>query len=448
MKRPVRDLHQIREELRSGKSSLQEELHRALHTSTHACCRHAYVLEPGPSLERAIASGQGQRQLHQPLAGLPISVKDLFDVAGQVTRAGSVVLDGNPPAASDAPAVRRIRAAGGLIAGRTNMTEFAFSGVGINPHYGTPVNPADSQVQRIPGGSSSGAAVSVATGAAVAALGSDTGGSLRIPAALCGLVGFKSTARWVPTEGTVPLSTTLDTVGAVTHSVRDAIVLHEILSARRVRLAARNLRGARLAVARTWMLDDMEPCVAAAFEKSLSRLRSAGVVLQEIELGEIADLARINAAGGFSAAQSHAWHRHLLAQSSDRYDPRVAKRILRGAHMSAADYVDLMQARQHWIGQVEEKLKDFDAVLSPTVPILAPEMAPLERDEDQFFKVNALLLRNTSVVNMLDGCAISVPCHDPGQLPIGLMFWHGALRDDAVLGLALQFESLRPIAVG
>ncbi len=171
-------------------------------------------------------------------------------------------------------------------------------------------------------------------------------------------------------------------------------------------------------------------------------------MLQEIELGEIADLARINAAGGFSAAQSHAWHRHLLAQSSDRYDPRVAKRILRGAHMSAADYVDLMQARQHWIGQVEEKLKDFDAVLSPTVPILAPEMAPLERDEDQFFKVNALLLRNTSVVNMLDGCAISVPCHDPGQLPIGLMFWHGALRDDAVLGLALQFESLRPIAVG
>lgn len=448
MNRPARDLHQIREDLRSGRSRLHKELERALDTSALASCRHAYVLGPRQSLEQAIASGQGKAQLHQPLAGLPVSVKDLFDVAGQVTRAGSVVLDGNPPAAIDAPAVSRIRAAGGLIAGRTNMTEFAFSGVGINPHYGTPVNPADPQVQRIPGGSSSGAAVSVATGAAVAGLGSDTGGSLRIPAALCGLVGFKSTARWVPTEGTVPLSTTLDTVGAITHSVRDAIVLHEILSARRVRLGPRNLRGARLAVARTWMLDDMEPSVAAAFEKSLRGLRSAGAVLQEIELGEIADLARINAAGGFSAAQSHAWHRHLLAQGSDRYDPRVAKRILRGAQMSAADYVDLMQARQHWIGQVERQLKDFDAVLSPTVPILAPEIAPLESDEEQFFKVNALLLRNTSVVNMLDGCAISVPCQDAGQLPVGLMFWHGAFRDDAVLDLALHFESLRPIAGG
>jgi aspartyl-tRNA(Asn)/glutamyl-tRNA(Gln) amidotransferase subunit A len=169
-------------------------------------------------------------------------------------------------------------------------------------------------------------------------------------------------------------------------------------------------------------------------------------VLQPIDLGDIADLAQINAAGGFSAAQSHAWHRQRLVQDGDRYDPRVAKRILRGAQMSAADYIDLLHARQRWIDRMEAQLADFDAVVSPTVPLLAPEIAPLERDEEQFFKVNALLLRNTSVVNMLDGCAISVPCHDPGQLPVGLMFWHGALRDDTVLGLALQFESLRPAA--
>ena len=446
MTQPDRDLCGTRDDLRSGRSRLQGELERALHISGQPACRHAYVLAPAPSLREALASGQGKANLNRPLAGLPISVKDLFDVAGQVTRAGSVVLQGQSPASSDSAAVSRIRAAGGLIAGRTNMTEFAFSGVGINPHYGTPANPADPQVQRIPGGSSSGAAVSVATGAAAAGLGSDTGGSLRIPAALCGLVGFKSTARLVPTEGTVPLSTTLDTVGAITRSVRDAIVLHEILAARRVRPVTRPLRGARLAVARTWMLEDLQAPVAQAFENSLARLRSAGAVLQPIDLGDIADLAQINAAGGFSAAQSHAWHRQRLVQDGDRYDSRVAKRILRGAQMSAADYIDLLHARQRWIDRMEAQLADFDAVVSPTVPLLAPEIAPLERDEEQFFKVNALLLRNTSVVNMLDGCAISVPCHDPGQLPVGLMFWHGALRDDTVLGLALQFESLRPAA--
>ncbi len=443
MTQPARDLHRIQHDLRSGQSRLQGELEQALHLSEQPACRHAYVLGPEQSLRQALASGQGQAHLHRPLAGLPVSVKDLFDVAGQVTRAGSVVLEGQPPAASDSAAVSRIRAAGGLIAGRTNMTEFAFSGVGINPHYGTPVNPADPLVQRIAGGSSSGAAVTVAAGAAVAGLGSDTGGSLRIPAALCGLVGFKSTARLVPTEGTVPLSTTLDTVGAITRSVRDAIVLHEILAARRIRPATRPLRTARLAVARTWMLEDMQAPVAQAFENSLALLRSAGAALHPIDLGDIADLAQINAAGGFSAAQSHAWHRQLLDRDGDRYDSRVAKRILRGASMSAADYIDLLHARRHWIDRMEAQLAGFDAVVSPTVPLLAPEIAPLEHDEEQFFKVNALLLRNTSVVNMLDGCAISVPCHDPGQLPVGLMFWHGALHDEAVLGLALQFESLR-----
>ncbi len=448
MTEELRDLHRIREDLRSGRSHLNEELSKALAVSTQSSCRHAYILEPGQCLQQAMEGGQGKMQLYRPLAGLPVSVKDLFDVAGQVTRAGSLVLEGSPPAPSDCPAVRRIRAAGGLIAGRTNMTEFAFSGVGINPHYGTPINPTDPSVARIAGGSSSGAAVSVATGAAVAGLGSDTGGSLRIPAALCGLVGFKSTARQVPTEGAVPLSTTLDTVGAITRSVRDAIALHEILAERSVRPVARPLRGARLAVARTWMLDDLDAPVAAAFEKTLALLSSAGVKLQEIDLSEIADLGQINAAGGFSAAESYAWHRELLAQSGGRYDPRVAKRILRGAQMSAADYVDLVGARRRWIERIESQIGGFDAVLSPTVPLVAPAIAPLEHDEDLFFRTNALLLRNTSVVNMLDGCAISVPCHDPGQLPVGLMLWHGALRDDGVLALALQLESLQATARG
>ena len=377
-----------------------------------------------------------------PLAGIPVSVKDLFDVAGQVTRAGSTVLDATPPAQADAIAVARLRAAGAVLVGRTNMVEFAFSGVGTNPHYGTPINPADSEIERIPGGSSSGAAVSVATGAALVGLGSDTGGSLRIPAALCGIVGFKSTARLVPLAGAVPLSTSLDTVGALTRSVRDAVTVHEILSARTVRLAGKPLSSCRLAVARTLMQDGLNREVATAFEKSLQRLRQAGARIEEIALEELNELAFINATGGLSAAESHAWHRKLLAAHEVQYDPRVALRILRGARMSAADYIDLLAARQSWIARMEVRMERFDAVLSPTVPIVAPSIASVLHNDDEFFRVNSMLLRNTSVVNMLDGCAISIPCHTPGQLPVGLMLWHAALHDDAVLDLALQVEKV------
>lgn len=437
---PIPDLQQLRLAIASGQVRQATVLEQALQASVQPACRHTYLLSPQAALEKALADGP-QAAASTPLAGLPVSVKDLFDVAGQRTLAGSVVLEGSPAATADCPAVARLRAAGGLIAGRTNMTEFAFSGVGINPHYGTPVNPSDAQVERIPGGSSSGAAVSVALGAAVAGLGSDTGGSLRIPAALCGLVGFKSTARLVPTAGAVPLSTTLDTVGAITRSVRDAITVHEVLADRQVQRRGPGLRGAQLAVARTWMLDDMEPAVAAAFEASLRVLSEAGAQIQELDLGEIAELGAINASGGFSAAQSHAWHRKLLAEQGQRYDQRVALRILRGAQMSAADYLDLVAARSAWIARMQQRLAPFDAVLSPTVPLLAPPIAALERDDQAFFKANALLLRNTAVVNMLDGCAISLPCHEAGSLPVGLMLWHAALHDDEILQLALQAEA-------
>lgn len=434
----AQDLHQARLAIDQGLSSLSEQLGQALVASEQPACRHAYVLPPQDALRQAITDQRtGQAG---PLAGLPVSVKDLFDVAGQTSRGGSVVLQG-PAAQADCPAVARLRAAGGLIAGRTNMTEFAFSGVGINPHYGTPVNPADHRVARIAGGSSSGAAVSVALGAAMVGLGSDTGGSLRIPAALCGLVGFKSTARLVPTEGAIPLSTTLDTVGAITRSVRDAITVHEILAQRRVSRSGKPLTGAVLAVASTCMLDDMQTEVAQAFERSLRVLSAAGAQIVEIELKPISELAQINASGGFSAAESHAWHRHLLERHVHKYDPRVAKRILRGAHMSAADYVDLLAARKRWIASMTQGLAGYDAVISPTVPMVAPPIAELEHDDDAFFRVNALLLRNTLVINMLDGCALSLPCQAPGQLPVGLMLWHGAMRDDPLLELSLQVEA-------
>jgi aspartyl-tRNA(Asn)/glutamyl-tRNA(Gln) amidotransferase subunit A len=429
------DLHDTRERIRLGQTDAAGEFARARQRAGETACRHAFL-----SLCEA-----HQAATAGPLAGLPVTVKDLFDVAGEVTTAGSTVLAGAPPAFQDAPAVARLRAAGAAILGRTNMTEFAFSGVGVNPHHGTPANPADAATPRIPGGSSSGAAVSVAAGAAYIGLGSDTGGSIRIPAALCGIVGFKNTARLVPTDGAVPLSTTLDTVCAMTRSVRDAILAHEILAQRTVTRAVAPLSAYRFAVARTQMLDGLDATVARAFDRALRQLRDAGAQVQEIPLGQIQHLGTIQATGGFSAAESYAWHRHLLASHGAGYDPRVRARIERGAAMKAYEYIELMNARRAWIAGVEEALQGFDAVLSPTVPIVAPpiaEVAPGAERDEAFFRVNALLLRNPSAVNMLDGCAISLPCQAPDELPVGLMLWHGALRDDTILNIALQAEAL------
>ena len=430
------DIHDTLNALARGRTSPLDVLAQALTVAGGDVCRHAYV--PGSTAWAASAMPPGSQA---PLGGLPVSIKDLFDVAGQTTVAGSTVLANAAPATADSVAVARLRAAGAVLAGRTNMVEFAFSGVGYNPHYGTPINPADSSVERVPGGSSSGAAVTVAAGAAFAALGSDTGGSIRIPAALCGIVGFKSTARLVPTDGALPLSTSLDTVCALTRSVRDAVTLHEILAARRVQLAGKPLSSCRFAVAGTLMLDGMDSTVAEAFTRSLAVLRQAGAQIEEVALPQINELAAINATGGLSAAESYAWHRQLITANEAAYDPRVATRILRGASMSAADYIDLLGARQRWIARMQAEVAGFDAVLSPTVPIVAPAIASIQSDDQEFFRVNGLLLRNTAVVNMLDGCAISLPCHAPGQLPVGLMLWHAALHDDAVLDLALQVEA-------
>jgi aspartyl-tRNA(Asn)/glutamyl-tRNA(Gln) amidotransferase subunit A len=438
---PSGDLHAVRQALQEGHLQPRDVLAQAAHTAQSPACQHVFMPNAGPGEQPEAVKIPPPGASDLALGGIPVSIKDLFDVAGQTTAAGSTVLAQAAPAQADCPAVARLRAAGAAVVGRTNMVEFAFSGVGINPHYGTPANPADPDTPRIPGGSSSGAAVSVATGAALVGLGSDTGGSIRIPAALCGIVGFKSTARLVPTTGALPLSTSLDTVCALTRSVRDAVTVHEVLAARQVTLTGKPLSGYRLAVAGTQMQDTLSRTVAQAFERSLQVLRDAGAKIVEIPLAEIGDLAAINATGGLSAAESYAWHRKLIAEHQASYDPRVALRILRGASMGAADYIDLVAARQAWIARMETRLEGFDAVLSPTVPLVAPPIASVLNDDTEFFRVNGLLLRNTSVVNMLDGCAISLPCHTPGQLPVGLMLWHAAMHDDTVLDLALQVEA-------
>ncbi|MCO5110064.1 MAG: amidase [Burkholderiaceae bacterium] len=447
------DLDTHRRRLQAGSGNARDTLERCIAVAQSPACAHVFSRTMFDEA-RAHAAQPGIEQ--RPLAGLSVSVKDLFDLRGQPTPAGSAVLADAPAAQDDCLAVARLRAAGASVVGRTHMVEFAFSGVGTNPHYGTPAafdarTGALPGPARVPGGSSSGAAVSVATGAAFIGLGSDTGGSIRIPAALNGIVGFKSTARLVPTTGAVPLSTTLDTVCALTRSVRDAIVAHEILAARRVTRSPAPLAAWRLAVPTDTFLEGLDPQVARAFERSLDTLRRAGARIEPLALPEVTDLASIQATGGFSAAESYAWHRSLLALHADRYDPRVRTRIERGATMTAFEYIELQQARVRWIARVEDSIAGFDALLSPTVPILAPTIASVApadgRDalEDAardaaFFRANGLLLRNTSIVNMLDGCALSLPCHTAGELPVGLMVWHAALHDDAVLNVGLRIE--------
>jgi len=434
------------------KASAAGLIERSLAAASAPGCAKAFLTTSADSARRAAAvADRAVAEGRDPgaLAGLAVSIKDLFDVAGEPTGAGSTVLSDAAPATRDAPAVARLRRAGAALVGRTNMSEFAFSGIGINPHHGTPVNPATAALDptpRIPGGSTSGGAVSVAAGAAWAALGSDTGGSIRIPAALQGLVGFKSTARLVPTEGAVPLSTTLDTVSAMTRSVRDAVVLHEVLTGCRVTRTHKALGALRFAVPERFMLDDLDPAVARAFDRALAKLGAAGARIETLHFSLLGDIAAINATGGFAAAESWAWHRRLLAEHGDGYDPRVALRIRRGATMSAADYIDLVAARRAWIARMEAAIAPYDALLSPTVPMVAPAIEPLRADDDAFFAANGLLLRNPAIVNLLDGCALSLPCHTADELPAGLMLWAAAMRDDAILDAALAVEAaLAPV---
>lgn len=441
------DLLATRVRIMDGRTSACAELDRNLQAALSPAAAGAFLkLDAEGARQAADAIDVAVRQGAPlpPLAGLAVSIKDLFDIAGQVTTAGSIVLAERAPATQDARAVARLRAAGAALIGRTHMTEFAFSGIGLNPHHPTPANVPwrmlDAQ-PRIPGGSSSGAAVSVASGAAWAALGSDTGGSIRIPAALQGLVGFKSTAARVPTAGAIPLSTTLDTVCAMTRSVRDAIVLHEVLAARTVALRRRPPQALRLGVPTTLMLDRLDAPVARAFEAALAALSRAGAHIARIELPELAEVARINAGGGFSAPEAWHWHRALLAEHESRYDPRVALRIRRGATMSAADYLDLQRERADWISRMQPAMRGFDALLSPTVPLMPPPIAELEASDEAFFAANGLMLRNPSVVNLLDGCAISLPCHAAGTAPVGLMLWSHAEGDDALLDAALAVEA-------
>lgn len=424
--------------------SATDHVQRVLQAARTPAARHVFTrLYEAQALATAQEIDQ-RRQRGEPLgplAGLPVSIKDLYDVAGETTRAGAPVCEGEPVAPADAVAVARLRSAGAVVVGKTSMSEFAFSGVGINPHDGTPRNPADPHVARIPGGSSSGAAVSVALGLCVAALGSDTGGSIRIPAALCGLVGFKNTQSRVPTGGAMALSRTLDTVCAMTRSVRQAVVVDGVLSGQMLEVTPTPLAGRRFLVPDSVMFDDIEAPVAQAFERSARALSRLGATLVHAPAPWVAEVAALNAPGGLSPIEGWAEHRHRIADRLDRLDPRVAARMTLGRDVSAADYLQLLRNRQAWRLRAEQALQGFDALLCPTVPLVAPALEPLLSSDEAFFAANRLLLRNTFVINFMDGCSISLPCHRPGDLPVGLMLSAPGGRDAELLGVAMMVEA-------
>jgi aspartyl-tRNA(Asn)/glutamyl-tRNA(Gln) amidotransferase subunit A len=394
------------------------------------------------ALEAADAMDHLRRAHAAPtrFAGIPVSIKDLFDIKGQVTRAGSRALEDSAPAEKDASAVARWRRAGFVVIGRTNMTEFAYSGIGINPHYGTPKSAWQRSVGHVPGGSSSGAAVSIADRMAYGALGTDTGGSCRIPAAYNGIVGYKPTQRRVPLDGGVPLSFSLDSFGPLANSVQCCATLDAVLADEPLPVIQRRpIKGMRLAVPTTIVLDDLDDAVAKTFERSLATLSRAGAQVEHIEVPEFLDIGVMNAKGGFSAAESYAWHRYLLTSKGDDYDPRVSARILRGEAITASEYIDLINARRSLIARIAVRLAPYDALVLPTTANTPPKIADLA-DDKAFTVANLRSLRNCTLINMIDGCAISLPAHREGEVPVGLMLASTGGSDRRIFELAAGME--------
>ena len=378
-----------------------------------------------------------------PIDGIPVSVKDLCDIGGFTTRAGSIALADAPPATRDAPVVARLRAAGAVVVGTTNMVEFALGGLGLNPHYGTPRSPWDRETGRVPGGSTSGGAVSVSDGMAAAALGTDTAGSVRMPAAACGLTGFKPTARRVPLDGIVPLSRSLDSVGPLAPTVACCATIDAIFAGEEARpLEDLDIAGLRLAAPQTLVLDDMDDVVAKTFGDALTRLSAAGARITDIPFAELARMPEINRRGGLPVAEGYAWHRELLERAGDSYDPVIAARFRSGAKVSAADYIEILEARAEMIEIADRTTAPFDALVMPTLPIVPAPIAALEADADLYLATNLKMIRNNGLANFFDRCALTLPCHAPGEAPVGLMLFGETMGDRRLLAIGKSVETV------
>ena len=391
----------------------------------------------------ALAADRRQRsgQLLSRIDGAVVAVKDLFDVAGQTTWAGSVVLRNESAAAADAPAVASLRRAGTVIVGKTNMTEFAYSGLGLNPHFGTPANPFQRHVKRrIPGGSSSGAAIAVTDGMADIGLGTDTGGSVRIPAALCGLVGWKPTARRIPLTGVWPLAPNFDSVGVIAHSVALCADADAVLAPMPA-VAALPVDRVQLARLRGYIETELDPEVERAYEDALGRMRDAGVQIVDVAIAELERMPRELPGVTMPTYEAFHVHEQLLARAADAYDPRVRARLELGRGITAEQYATAAMVRQALQVAAAAALHAFDGFLLPTVAIIAPPFDAIDSDE-RYLAINRKVLRNPSLLNFLDGCAISLPCQPRASAPVGLSIAGLGVSDARILAVA---QTLEPI---
>ena len=393
------------------------------------------------SAARASDQRRATGQRPRPLEGVPIPVKDLFDIAGLPTRAGTRVLEHAAAAATDATVVTRLKAAGAIIIGRTHMSPFAFSGIGLNPDGPQPVSPCDPE--RVPGGSSSGAGVTVGLGQVAVAIGSDTGGSVRIPAACCGVVGFKPTKARVACAGAAPLSPALDSIGPIANTVEDCRLVDAVIADAPLDPSPTLAPGRlRLGVLADYVMDGVDDAVAADFSRAVSALSAAGAAIVEVRVPGLVRIPDIEARGGLINAQAHAVHRRQgWLDRADLYDPNVLARIQLGGQMSADDYLDALWGWSELAEQAGRAFKAFDAVLWPTCPIPPPRLADVATPDD-FARANAALLRNTRIVNLMDMCAISLPMHEPGALPTGLMITARRLHDASLLAVAAAIEQV------
>lgn len=443
----LRTLRRLADDLTDGRTSARELVEKALANISDMVDDGGPVflqVDKDHALARADEIDGLRKAGREPsrFAGIPFSVKDLFDIAGQVTTAGSVILKGDAAADQDALAIERLLSAGFVNLGRTNMTEFAYSGVGLNPHHGTPKSIWDRQTGRIPGGSSAGAAVSVADGTCALAIGTDTGGSCRVPAAFNALVGFKSSLGRVPTQGVFPLAESFDTIGPLARTVQCAAIGDSIMANDwDGQIVERPLKGMRLGMPLSLVLDDLDDDVAMVFGEVLTRLACCGVQIIDIEFPELAELPDINAGGGIAAHEAYAVHRDRLAKCGDEFDQRVRKRVLAGSNLSDADIMGLKAKRAEIISQADKLMADVDAFIMPTTPHIAAPISDLDDDAD-YGRINLMALRNTFVGNFLNRCSISVPAHANGNAPVGLMLMAPLMADQELFSIALAVESV------
>ena len=398
--------------------------------------------------DEAITTAQSQDALlkkglqNGPLSGVTVSIKDLFDISGQVTASGSNVLRNNTSATEDSEVVSRIRRAGGIVVGRTNMTEFAYSGLGLNPHFGTPLNPYDRSNGRIPGGSTSGGAISVTDQMAIIAVGSDTGGSCRIPAALCGIVGFKSTACRYSMAGVLPLSRSLDSVGILAPTVQCCQIMDSVLfDGPKINNFEVSINRINIGVLENVVLEGMDKDVKKNYFRTIEVLKKSGANLRTINSKVFERVIQLQGQPKIVSAEANSEFESILALKGKGVDPRVSTRIAKGKEITSAVYIQTLVERKLLIQAWQQEFLNDDLWVMPTVPVIAPLLDDLRLDE-KYFECNSLMLRNPGLINFLDGCALSIPNHFREGPPTGLMLVSPGNRDENLLRCGVAVEKM------